>query len=900
MFGRALAATFLVASLATTPVYGAPVEPQHNGFVLKGAELTGPCQDDKWPWNAATGNSYTETNRWVVFVHDRSRNGFTYESDPHTNDDWMIHGVQPRAAGNNNDHPDLDPGDCWRRAYDPTNVDARADAGPRVHYDALRWRTNPGYDVYKDPTVDQPLIADEVGRWRMEVWREVAQYVYDDNTGCTPPSSSNRDCWIWPVDGNGEDLRPVVDRLERRDFEVSETGATITAGPSGTVGEDSAIFGFGVVYSSQEKPPGHFECRIVELGGFEQCEEGAEYAGLVDGAHEFQVRYVQDGQDPETAVVASRKWTSDTTPPTAQITSAPSGTVHTRQATISFTSTEPDGTTFRCSRDGGPEISCSSPHKLLELADGAHSFGVRAIDKVGNEQSGLTQASWTVAEPPVGGGGGVTGTPQPPAGPPKTTGCPGGGVASFSKGAVFFVGRSGTCFSESRKDGTTSYTASGPVTLNGIQMTPATDSRIVVEVTKLNIDVLFTGPVTLGFAEREFAFTLERTLFSISAGAAVAKLSLAGIQKLIDKSKLKLAGLPVTGAPTFELSDDDGGTAKFGLKVQLPSGFSAVEAGPANRKPGAVSFEVAGVASNEKAVRVSGKGSIARVFLGPLELKGLQLAADEGPPLTFEASVEAGLGKSGKLGLSIGVGARPPGAFPDVTKLSIQASEIQKPLAYGIFLQRLGAEASRCSSGATDLPNFQMAANGGLSLGPKVEVNPLFEGEAVSLDGNITLKFCDVFAVEAKGAAKIVDFPVADMKVAYAKQRADLTAALTLKLLGYGIGMTGKGFVDMSRDLTWAFEGTAVQSFGVFGSKRVDAVLSNTGMAVCAGDPGQRFGIGRVWAQGKTTTMGGSCDLGPYRAKATLAQAGGQHTLELAPGRRSSVSSPEARRARHG
>lgn len=86
---------------------------------------------------------------------------------------------------------------------------------------------------------------------------------------------------------------------------------------------------------------------------------------------------------------------ADTTPPVATIVSAPSGTLATGSASISFTS-EP-GATFSCSLDGSAWGACSSPASYGGLADGPHSFSVRAADAAGNVQVTPTTATWTVA-----------------------------------------------------------------------------------------------------------------------------------------------------------------------------------------------------------------------------------------------------------------------------------------------------------------------------------------------------------------------------------------------------------------------------------------------------------------------------------------------------------------------
>ena len=86
---------------------------------------------------------------------------------------------------------------------------------------------------------------------------------------------------------------------------------------------------------------------------------------------------------------------ADTTAPETTLTGAPSGTVATRDARLSFASTESGR--FECSQDGGTWRSCTSPTSIANLADGAHRFAVRAVDAAGNADASPATASWTVA-----------------------------------------------------------------------------------------------------------------------------------------------------------------------------------------------------------------------------------------------------------------------------------------------------------------------------------------------------------------------------------------------------------------------------------------------------------------------------------------------------------------------
>jgi hypothetical protein len=82
-------------------------------------------------------------------------------------------------------------------------------------------------------------------------------------------------------------------------------------------------------------------------------------------------------------------------PPGTRITRGPSGTVHTRRATIRFTSTEPDST-FKCRLDGSRWRSCESAQFYGGLSEGGHRFEVKAIDPSGNVDPTPAKRRWRI------------------------------------------------------------------------------------------------------------------------------------------------------------------------------------------------------------------------------------------------------------------------------------------------------------------------------------------------------------------------------------------------------------------------------------------------------------------------------------------------------------------------
>jgi hypothetical protein len=87
---------------------------------------------------------------------------------------------------------------------------------------------------------------------------------------------------------------------------------------------------------------------------------------------------------------------ADTTPPNTTIVSGPSGTVKSREAKFTFSSTEPSN--FQTRLDGGNwEANGAVTSKTYSnLANGTHTFEVKATDAAGNEDPTPASRSWKV------------------------------------------------------------------------------------------------------------------------------------------------------------------------------------------------------------------------------------------------------------------------------------------------------------------------------------------------------------------------------------------------------------------------------------------------------------------------------------------------------------------------
>ncbi|MGZ6563327.1 MAG: HYR domain-containing protein [Solirubrobacteraceae bacterium] len=138
-----------------------------------------------------------------------------------------------------------------------------------------------------------------------------------------------------------------------------------------------------------------FECKL-DGGAFAACTSPDTINALADGSHTFSVR-ARDPAGNIDATPPTRTWTVDTTAPATTLSGGPAlgSTVTATSATFSFSST--DGTaTFECKLDGGSFAACTSPDTINALADGSHTFSVRARDPAGNIDATPPSRTWTV------------------------------------------------------------------------------------------------------------------------------------------------------------------------------------------------------------------------------------------------------------------------------------------------------------------------------------------------------------------------------------------------------------------------------------------------------------------------------------------------------------------------
>ncbi len=164
----------------------------------------------------------------------------------------------------------------------------------------------------------------------------------------------------------------------------------------------------------------HFECSIDNSDYVTCTSPFSSPNSLKDGTHTFRV-LSEDKAGNRGSSPASFNWTVDTVPPTTTINSATDGnkssvtnggSTKSSSMTFTFSSNDTGGAEidhFECSIDGASFSACDTPLQFTKLTIGAHTFEVRAEDKVGNADQMPTVFLWTITSPP-----------PPPTPPPST------------------------------------------------------------------------------------------------------------------------------------------------------------------------------------------------------------------------------------------------------------------------------------------------------------------------------------------------------------------------------------------------------------------------------------------------------------------------------------------------
>ncbi len=176
---------------------------------------------------------------------------------------------------------------------------------------------------------------------------------------------------------------PVGSGAEDIAFAPTPLDTSIDSHPVDPTASTTATFTFSATQVGSS-----FQCKL-DRAGFSPCTSPTNYTNLADGSHTFQVRATH-GQATDTTP-ASFTWTIASTAPDTLIDSHPVDPTASTTATFTFSANQV-GSSFECKLDGAGFSTCTSPTNYTNLADGSHTFQVRATH---GQATDATPASFT-------------------------------------------------------------------------------------------------------------------------------------------------------------------------------------------------------------------------------------------------------------------------------------------------------------------------------------------------------------------------------------------------------------------------------------------------------------------------------------------------------------------------
>ncbi len=162
---------------------------------------------------------------------------------------------------------------------------------------------------------------------------------------------------------------------------------TVTAGPTNPSASASAAFTWNVVAGVS------YTC-VLDGVSTSGCTSPKTYTGLADGSHTFVVKGKKPGSYRPGQ--ATFRWVVDSVPPGAPTIAPVATPTKTTAASISFVNPDVSTVSHRCSLDGAPATTCTSPWSVAgPLAEGPHTVTVQALGLGGN-LGGTASVTWVV------------------------------------------------------------------------------------------------------------------------------------------------------------------------------------------------------------------------------------------------------------------------------------------------------------------------------------------------------------------------------------------------------------------------------------------------------------------------------------------------------------------------
>ena len=192
------------------------------------------------------------------------------------------------------------------------------------------------------------------------------------------------------------DNRTSTDASQRVRLDRTEPSTRIDSGPPGLTNVNSAQFAL----HAEDALAGvaRIECRL-DGGSFEPCASGKTYTDLADGEHMLRVRALDVADNADGSGVSWR-WSVDTIAPETSLGSGPDAITSATSAAFAYSGDALGGSQvvgYECSLNGDAFDTCPRDGiSYSDLADGEHTFRVRALDEAGNPDGSAASWTWTV------------------------------------------------------------------------------------------------------------------------------------------------------------------------------------------------------------------------------------------------------------------------------------------------------------------------------------------------------------------------------------------------------------------------------------------------------------------------------------------------------------------------
>ncbi len=129
------------------------------------------------------------------------------------------------------------------------------------------------------------------------------------------------------------------------------------------------------------------------IDGNDPTTGSTQYSSPISIAVTTTLKFFSTDKFGNTESIKTKTYTIDTTPPDTVITTQPDSVINSSNANFNFEADETS--TFQCKLDSEAYATCTSPKSYTGLAEGSHTFFVKATDTATNEDS--TPAEYTFA-----------------------------------------------------------------------------------------------------------------------------------------------------------------------------------------------------------------------------------------------------------------------------------------------------------------------------------------------------------------------------------------------------------------------------------------------------------------------------------------------------------------------